>query len=267
MRDLPDALEHLGDIREAVGERRPVFFLDYDGTLTPIVERPEDAVLDEAGRAVVRDLAAVTTVAVVSGRDVAFVRDQVAVEGVVYAGSHGFDIVGPVALDDEKLGEFQALLPVVDAAEETLRRKLAHVPGANVERKKFSVAAHYRQVADEDVERVTAAVDGAVAADSRLEKGLGKKVYEVRPAIDWHKGRAVRFLLEALGFETHDAIPFYVGDDVTDEDAFRELAGTGLGIAVGSAARESAAAYRVADTGAVMEFLREMTRIARGVDR
>ncbi len=235
-----------------------MFFLDYDGTLTPIVERPEDAIMSSRTREVIRRLAMDHTVAMISGRDVSFVQDQVGVDGVVYAGSHGFDIVGPVSLEGDTLTEFQLFLPPLDDAEASLRARLAGVDGANVERKKYSVAAHYRQVAPEDVHLVTEAVDDVLASQSALRKGLGKKVYEIRPDIDWHKGRAVTWLFGALGFDERRAVPFYLGDDVTDEDAFAALHGVGIGIIVGEGEGESAASYSIRDTEAVTAFLDAM---------
>ena len=255
MKDLPYAFERMDEIREAVASREPVFFLDYDGTLTPIVERPEDALMPPATRDVLSRLAAAHTVAMISGRDVRFVREQVDLDGVLYAGSHGFDIVGPEGLGTEKLSEFERFLPLVDDAETSLRERLAGVEGATIERKKYSVAAHYRQVADADVHLVTEAVDAVVVEVAGVRKGLGKKVYEVRPDVDWHKGRAVMWLFGALGFESGSAVPFYVGDDVTDEDAFGVLRGIGIGVAVGAADRETLASYRVDDPSDVARFL------------
>ena len=95
--DLPSALEHVDEIT-ASGTRRLAVFLDYDGTLTPIVAHPEDAVLHDRMREIVERLARRCPVAVISGRDLADVRARVAIDDIVYAGSHGFDIAGPGGL-------------------------------------------------------------------------------------------------------------------------------------------------------------------------
>jgi trehalose-phosphatase len=215
-------------------------------------------------RDVVRELVDAATVSVVSGRDVEFVRSQVRVDGVIYAGSHGFDIVGPVDMESDTLSHFETFLPELDAAEQGLAKGLSDIDGARVERKKYSVATHYRQVAADDVARVTAVVEEVLADHPSLRKGLGKKVFEIRPDIDWHKGRAVRWLFDGLGLDPSRAVPFYVGDDITDEDAFEALAGLGLGIVVGEADRASSAQYRVHDTEEVAAFLAAMAALARG---
>ena len=160
---LPNALVRAAEFRARLTRKRPAVFLDYDGTLTPIVDRPELAVLSENMRAVVQDLAERCPVAIVSGRDRADVERLVALDGLVYAGSHGFDIAGPGGLRKEH-ERAAAFLPALDRAEERLRREVAGIDGALVERKKFAIAVHYRLVADDQVARVESAV-AAIAAE------------------------------------------------------------------------------------------------------
>ncbi len=100
--ELPDALEHRDEIARRLAGKRLAVFLDYDGTLTPIVARPDLAVLSEAMRQVVRDLAGRCTVAIVSGRDREDVQKLVALDQLIYAGDHGFDISGPAGLSIRK---------------------------------------------------------------------------------------------------------------------------------------------------------------------
>ncbi|MEX2381894.1 MAG: trehalose-phosphatase, partial [Opitutales bacterium] len=199
--DLPDALDHIQAIVGQCDGRGLAVFLDYDGTLTPIVERPELAVLSEETQASIRRLASRCLVAVVSGRDLADVRDKVGVDEILYAGSHGFDITGP----EGKNLEYQHgtdFLPVLDEAESELRGTLeADVPGVLVERKKFSIAIHYRQVRPGDEQRVEAAVDKMVAQRSELKKSGGKKIFELQPKIDWNKGKALQWILQALNLD------------------------------------------------------------------
>ncbi len=261
---LPNARERLGEIVGRLGVRRPAVFLDYDGTLTPIVERPEDAVLAAAMRASVARLARSCPVAIVSGRDLEDVRALVALDGLVYAGSHGFDIEGPPGMDvrNRKGDRF---LPVLDRAESQVGELLAGIAGAQIERKRYSVAVHYRRVAEAEAGRVEEAVDTVLARHSELRKGSGKKVWELQPDIDWDKGHAVRWLMRELGLAGSDVLPFYLGDDTTDEDAFRVLADDGVGIVVrGDDQRTSAAAYALDDTDDVGAFL---TGLADAVER
>ena len=266
MTDLPSALEEWPAIAARIAGRTLAIFLDYDGTLTPIVERPEDALLDEEMRARIRDLASRCLVSVVSGRDVAFVIEQVAVDEVIYLGSHGFDVVTPegVELSNAREGEFERFLAPLKEAELAITDAVAPVLGARIERKKYAIAVHYRQVAPVDATVVEDAVDEVLATQPLLRKTGGKKVFELRPDIDWDKGRALQWLLEALGMSGDDVVPVYIGDDLTDEDAFAVVRGRGLAIVVGGDDRTSLAEYRVADTEEVSDVLGRLAGLAGG---
>src|SRR5215471_18670898 len=250
---IPSALENIQKITRS-GDRLAVF-LDYDGTLTPIVSRPENAWLSESMRETLRSLAARVPVGILSGRDLDDVRGRVLVDGIVYAGSHGFDIAGAGGLRRELGGDY---LPVLDAAERELREALDEVPGAQLERKHFSVAAHYRNVNENDASRVAAAVDAVAARHRELRRINGKKVYELLPDIDWNKGKAVLWLLETLEQERGMAFPIFVGDDRTDEDAFNVLKERGIGILVSEQPQVTAASYWLKDPEEVESFLREL---------
>src|SRR5438034_2802483 len=251
---IPSALEHVQEIARS-GDRIAVF-LDYDGTLTPIVSHPEDAWLSDSMRQTLRSLAARVPVAILSGRDLDDVRGRVHVDGIVYAGSHGFDIAGAGGLRRE-LGA--AYLSVLHTAETELREALDEIPGAQLERKHFSVAAHYRNVNENDASRVALAVDAVAARHRELRRIDGKKVYELVPRIEWDKGKAVIWLLEALGLESGNVRPIYIGDDSTDEDAFRALEQSGIGILVSEQSQPTAARYSVKNPFEVERFLRVLT--------
>jgi trehalose-phosphatase len=254
--DLPSALDRVAEILRS-RPRRLAVFLDYDGTLSPIVPRPEDAVLDEPVRATVRRLAAVCAVAVISGRDLADVRERVGLDEIVYAGSHGFDIAGPGGLRREH-PEAQAILAALSKAEAALRERVTDIPGAQIERKKYSIAIHFRNVAEGGAADVEAAVDAVAAGHADLRKGHGKKVFELQPRLDWHKGRAVEWLLEALELNSPEVLPLYVGDDLTDEDAFQTLRGRGVGIVVRDEPRPTVAHYALEDPAEVDVFLNRL---------
>src|SRR6187549_793125 len=236
----PSALGLINEIIACAGGKRPAVFLDYDGTLTPIVSHPEDAWLSESMRQTLQSLAGRVPVAILSGRDLDDVRGRVHVDGIVYAGSHGFDIAGAGGLRRE-LGA--AYLPVLDAAETDLRGMLDEIPGAQLERKHFSVAAHYRNVNENDAFRVARVVDAVAARHRELRKIDGKKVYELLPDIDWNKGKAVLWLLETLDLVRGNAFPIFIGDDRTDEDAFCALEKRGIGILVSEQPQVTAASY------------------------
>jgi alpha,alpha-trehalase len=152
-------------------------------------------------------------------------------------------------------------LPALDKAEQQLKKAVKPIKGVRIERKKFSIAIHYREVADEDVGRVEEIVDSIHHSFSNLRKSYGKKVFELQPNLDWNKGKAVRWLLEnAIDLKGQKAVPVYIGDDVTDEDAFRELADDGFGIIVEEkrGLNQTNAKYRLKDPDEVHKFLRQL---------
>src|SRR5213592_3762426 len=252
---IPSALEHVQEI--ASPNHRVAVFLDYDGTLTPIVCHPEDAWLSASMRHVLRELGAQAPIAILSGRDLDDVRRRVDLDGIVYAGSHGFDIAGPGGLCRQLGAEY---LSILDTAEKELRQALDEIPGAQLERKRFSVAAHYRNVNKNDVPTLARALEAVVARHPELRRINGKKVYELLPAIDWDKGKAVIWLLETLGLESRSGgiRPIYIGDDSTDEDAFRALEERGIGILVSEQSQSTAATYSLKDPAEVERFLRAL---------
>jgi trehalose-phosphatase len=249
------ALDIVDRITAALDRRRLALFFDYDGTLTPIVRRPEDATLGEAMRSLLRSLAQRVTVAVVSGRDLRDVRAMVGLDELYYAGSHGFDVAGPggLAMQQESA---QQHLRQLDSAEAQLEEALAPIAGAWVERKRFAIAVHYREAADRAAAHVERIVDEVRDRHAGLRKKGGKKIFELQPDVPWDKGRAVRWLLAQLGLDGPDVLPVYIGDDVTDEDAFRALAGRGIGIRVGPQDEPTRADYHLRDTAELEQFAR-----------
>jgi len=253
-RAVPAATEHLDTLTDLRADRPLAVFLDFDGTLSPIVDDPDAATISDAMRDAVRALAAENVVAIVSGRDRADVADRSGLAGLHFAGSHGLDIAGPEHTMAHP--EAEAAVPEVEAAEQRLREELAAVPGVVFERKRFSLAVHDRQVATGDVERVHAAVAAAEAESDGLRVREGKRVLELLPDLDWDKGRAVDWLLDALEVDPAASLVLYIGDDETDEDAFAALAGRGLGLHVGPGVSDTLADYRLDDPAAVERFLR-----------
>src|SRR5437763_4185561 len=259
---IPSTLEHLEEIGGRSGSI--AVFLDYDGTLTPIVSRPENAWLSESTRQALRDLVARAPVAILSGRDLNDVRCRVDIGRIVYAGSHGFDIAGPGELRRELGAEH---LPELDGAEKELHQTLGALSGAQLERKRFSIAAHYRNVKDNDVHKVTRAVETVATRHPELRRINGKKVYELLPGIDWDKGKAMKWLLDTLDLDHKNVRPIYIGDDITDEDAFRALERSGIGILVSEQPQRTAARYSLKDPAEVEQFLRALTRHVSTPDR
>lgn len=269
--DLPDALERMEELEGRLEGRRLAVFLDYDGTLTPIVDRPEDAVISPRMQRAVRELAERCVVCVVSGRDRKVVQELMGLDNLVVAGSHGFDIWSPEEgeIQRDMGGEFGEVLDEVKAR---LADEVEPMEGSLVEPKTASVAVHYRLVAEGERPKVKEVVDALLAEyPDELKVTPGKMVYELQPKIDWDKGRAVLYLLEALDLEGDDVVPMYLGDDVTDEHAFEALkeesvAGRGIGVFVGYAddpevaGRTTSADYVLASVEEVERFLDSLAR-------
>jgi trehalose-phosphatase len=263
--DLPHALRDSEQFAQRLDSRQPAVFLDYDGTLTPIVDRPQDAVISDSMRDAVRRLAERTTVCVVSGRDRPVIDQWMGIDGLVVAGSHGFDIGGHrdgTVRHDAVTGIEDLLATVTDR----LNAEVGSIAGAVIEPKRFSVAVHYRLVTPTQRPSVTAVVDTLLDEyPDQLKVTPGKMVYEIQPKVDWDKGKAVQYLRRALGVEGEEFVALYLGDDVTDEDAFTALKESGnapgIGVIVADlrdpeqADRATAADFVLESTAEVQQFL------------
>ena len=258
-RRLPDVMQRLDELAAWRGSRPLAVFLDYDGTLTPIVGRPEDAWLGDDTRAALRALAARWPVAVVSGRDRADLERRVGLDGLYYAGNHGFDIAGHGRARTH--AEADQALGALDRAERELRQHVGRLSGVLVERKRYSIAVHYRLVASDAVVAEVARVVEGLRASSGLRRRAGKKVLELEPAVDWNKGRALRWLVDVLPPGAERPFVIYAGDDETDEDAFAALAGDGAGVRVGETIASSLADYRATDPAEVRALLVHLTGV------
>ena len=252
------ALDNLDEIEQQLRQCHLALFTDYDGTLTPIVPRPEGALLSEEMRSLLQELATRGTVAVISGRDLADVQNLVKLENLYYAGSHGFDIAGAGGMQRQQ-EEAQACLPDLDAAEKELRDHLKEISGVRVERKHFAIAVHYREVAESDIPPVEDIVNEVLPQHPRLRKRGGKKIFELQPDIPWDKGRAVCWLLEQLNLNPSKVLPIYIGDDRTDEDAFQALNKLhGISIYVGAPDELTHADYCLQDPEEVKQFFQAL---------
>jgi alpha,alpha-trehalase len=261
--DVPLVWDRQEEIRQRLAHKAPAVFLDYDGTLTPIVEDHNKATLSDDMRRAVAELARHYTVGIISGRDLQNLRNLVGLDPLLYAGSHGFEIAGPEGWH-ETLQHGNEFLPELDRAESELRDRLAEVEGHSVERKRFAIAVHYRRARPADVQKIEEVVDQVLAGHPRLRKAHGKKIFELQPETDWDKGRALCWLLERLGLDRPVFVPLYIGDDVTDEDAFRALRERGLGIVMrDDEDRPTAARYALEDTGDVQRFLGWLVELER----
>lgn len=252
--DLPSALDHWDEVKARIGGRPPAVFLDYDGTLTPIVDRPQDALLSPETRVVLEQLRQTHPVGIISGRDLDDVRQMVGVEGIAYAGSHGFDILTP---DGHRIGQDEGWVELMAEVGSELEQKL---DGVTIEPKRYAVAVHYRGVDPESVPGIESVVREATARRSGLVVTGGKRIYEIRPDIPWDKGAALRHLLELLDLTGPEVAPLYFGDDLTDEDALAEVSHSGVGFVVRGEddARPTAAHFSLRDPTETREALERL---------
>jgi trehalose-phosphatase len=234
--------------------RRVLLFTDFDGTLVPIKDDPMACALSPGDRAQLARIAARpgAVVAVVSGRDLADLTPRIGVEGIIHAGNHGLEIRGP-GFNFREPGSV-ALAPKLAKIVADLTAALADVPGAWVQNKELTASVHFRQTPPESHGRVRESVERVLNPhlDEFVLRG-GKMVLEVRPRVDWHKGRAVHWLWQRLAGDDPNPIAIYLGDDATDEDAFQAIP-DGVTIMVGPA-RSTAARYRLNDAADVSKFL------------
>jgi trehalose 6-phosphate phosphatase len=259
MSELPDGLQAL----DLTTERQPAVFYDFDGTLSEIVEDPHSARLVDGAADALTSLSAACPVAILSGRDLADVRERIGLPGLWYAGSHGFELTGPDGTHHQN-PEAAASMPVLAGAAADLADQLGHIPGVVVEHKRFGVAVHYRNAARDRAGEVAAAVRTA-GQRTALRVTTGREVIELRPNIDWDKGKTLRWVLDYVRDNegAGPLLPIYLGDDITDEDAFDAVDGDGIAILVrhsDDGDRATAARYALDDPGRVREFTERLAR-------
>ncbi|MGO9928069.1 MAG: trehalose-phosphatase [Mycobacterium sp.] len=264
MSTIPDAAQVYGQLKELVATRRPVVFLDFDGTLSDIVGHPDSATLVDGADEALRALAAQCPVAIVSGRDLADVRERVKVDGVWYAGNHGFELLAPDGTLHENTAAAGVIGTLADAAGR-LAETLRDVPGIALEHKRFAIAIHYRNADPNDIDRVIRAARELARAEG-LRVTPGRKVIQLRPNIGWNTETTLNWLLQRIVGSDSAAgpsavLPIYIGDDLTDEDAFDAVEFDGVGIVVRHSEdgdRPSAALFGLESPSEVAEFVRRL---------
>jgi trehalose-phosphatase len=242
---LPDCWE--GVASRAKTASRVIIFLDYDGTLSPVASTPELALLPPKIGEVLRKLALRNNfeVGIISGRSLAEIKALIGLEGLAYAGNHGLEIecrkegfVHPAATKATSL---------LKELYSQLVERLAGINGIILENKQFSLSVHYRLVAKSEAKKVKALFREVVEASKKQGKVRvteGKKVIEVRPPVDWDKGKAIEWLLSH--YRAENSLVIFAGDDVTDEDGFKFVNQiNGISIRVGEASALTCADYYV----------------------
>ena len=265
-------MPHLITVWPSVIERfrrasRVLLLLDYDGTLTPIVARPEQANLSADTRQLLNDLKTNTkfVLGVISGRSLADVRERVGVKDIIYAGNHGLEMAG---LGKEFLHpEAMALRDVLELICQKLSQELGQYPGVIVENKGLTLSVHYRLTPENLVVQVENTFNSVVAAgvgDNVVRITGGKKVLEVRPNVAWDKGKAIARIIEVHSNSKNAAatLATYFGDDLTDEAGFSVVQdAAGIAVFVGPARQPTQAMYRVDSPAEVADTLRLLRQL------
>jgi trehalose-phosphatase len=223
--------------------------------LSPIVSDPSAAALVDGAAEALELVAAACPVAVLTGRDLADIRSRIHTPGLWNAGSHGFELTGPDGTyhQNDAAAEF---VPILERAANELRGSLTRIPGVRVEHKRFAVAVHYREVAPEHVGEIVSTTHKLGARDG-LRVTSGRMLVELRPDIDWDKGTTLAWIRDRID-PAGDLLPIYIGDDLTDEDAFDAVHFDGIGIVVGhdeDGDRKTAAHFALQSPDQVREFI------------
>lgn len=234
---------------------RILLFLDYDGTLVPIKKTPELAVLHPLRREFLKRLGEKAFVCIVSGRSLAEIRRLVTIKSLAYVGNHGLEIacrqkvwVHPEAIK---------IKPILRNSLKRIQEMTQDLPGVLIENKGLTGSIHYRQLPRASWKPLKEIVQAEIGSRGRaLKITKGKRVFEIRPKLKWDKGQGVKKLISRLR-PTETTIRVYIGDDQTDEDAFKALDKDALTILVGR--RENTfARYHLRDVDGVWKLLRAL---------
>lgn len=260
-------LESWDELKTDLAGRFLYLFFDYDGTLSPIVRDPERAILSVRMKRRLERLSkdGRCRIAVISGRALEDIRRRVGIVEITYGGNHGLEVEGPGVTFRYPLPEKTRC--TLDELRGQLGKALLLVPGAFVEDKGLTLAVHLRRVKRGAFPAAMQAVL-ETARPYRLRGEIvlrsGKEVCEIWPSVEWDKGKTVLWLLEKVEGAVGEAPwPVCLGDDRTDEDAFRAIRNRGLAVFVGEP-RETEAMYYLGSIGEVAEFLGRLARIREG---
>lgn len=239
-----------------------LLLFDYDGTLTPIVSHPDLAILHPKSRELLQNLCRKDKylLGVISGRSLADVRDKVGIPDMIYAGNHGLEIQGPGL--EFIHPEAVRSLPLLDQIYIELQVRLAGYAGVMVEHKGLTLSVHNRSAPDTLVgnieETFTDCISGYLASD-QVKTTRGKRVLEVRPNVEWHKGMAIKKVQDTF---TEASLTVFFGDDLTDEDGFQVVQKSGgLAVFVGDPRQPTRALHRVDSPQEVLETLRLLAQL------
>ncbi|MCX6721332.1 MAG: trehalose-phosphatase [Candidatus Staskawiczbacteria bacterium] len=229
----------LPEIKKKMREgKNCILMFDFDGTLSKIAKTPKDAYLKKSTRDLLKKLSKDFYIAVISGRALFDVKSKVGLPNLIYAGNHGFEWQIGAKKQSAKIspGIRKKLL----STKKNLRKLIAHYPGAFLEDKLSTLSVHFRLLDKKNSRSLIQKIISVLRKEKSLRAIKGKKVIEIRPKINWNKGTFVKFLVKYLEKKNHcHFATFYVGDDKTDEDAFKALR-KGITVRVGKKKQSSA---------------------------
>lgn len=259
-------------VRKKLESRRHILLaFDYDGTLTPIVKRPELARLSHTMKGLLNTLSEnpFFNLVIISGRSLNEIKKLVGIKKIIYAGNHGLELKGPY---------FRYLNPRAKKSQpdilkiyKLLSKELAHLKGVLVENKGLSLSVHYRLVRGKnnlaELNKIFYQVIKPFQAKKKIRLTFGKKVNEIRPPVKWDKGKCLKYLLRKTPQFRFKLLPVVLGDDRTDEDMFKAVKDKGISVFVGRPGISSFARYYLRNVAEVKKFLEKLIRSAKKLSR
>jgi len=249
-------------LKEELSNKFILLLLDYDGTLTPIVKTPSKAIIHKDIRELLQKLSRspYCKIGIISGRKLEDIKNIVGVDGITYAGNHGLEIQGPKIKFESQVSP--RLKSIIRNIATGMQKRLSGIKGALIDDKGLTLSIHYRLVNKKDMpafEKIVSEVTNPYMVSDKIKVNSGKKVYEIKPPVKWDKGKVVLWFLARQQFISgvKNVLPIYIGDDITDEDAFKALKRKGLTVFVGKPGN-SKADYYLKNTEEVTKFLRSI---------
>ncbi|MDD2715045.1 MAG: trehalose-phosphatase [Candidatus Wallbacteria bacterium] len=230
-------------------KRKFVFFLDYDGTLSPIETKPP-AMIQPLMKQVLEVIMKDFQVIILSGRSQEDLRNLIGIENLFYAGNYGIELSGPQGFSRVNQAA-EKIIPWTSGMLFSLRQKLGNIPDLVIEDRIYDIVLHYGSVADEAVRNKIVEVMHAASNHLLL---FGSTSGEILPE-EWDKGKAVTWLMDIFGFSEETNACIFIGDGLADEPAFEAVAGIGYGILVAENDRPTKAGYRLSSPDEVRCFL------------
>ncbi len=252
-------------IEKLLSNKFILLLLDYDGTLTPIVETPIKAIIHKDTKGLLEKLSRspYCKIGIISGRKLEDIKNIVGIDGIIYAGNHGLEIEGPKIKFESKVSP--RLKSIIRNIAADMQKRLSGIKGALIEDKRLTLSIHYRLVSKKDMpvfDKIVSEVTNPYRVCDKIKVNFGKKVYEIKPPVKWDKGKVTLWFLARQQFISgvKNVLPIYVGDDITDEDAFKALKRKGLTVFVGKPGN-SKADYYLKNTKEVTKFLRSILNL------